>query len=204
MKRICLVLAAALLGGCAVGARSVPPAVVYDFGLPAARLSAGGAWSALTLSVRSPAWFDSLNVDYRLAYEDPLKLREYVGSRWAGPPGVLLEQLLAQQLGTVGSGAGASCLLRVDVQEFSQVFAAPQQSRGVLQGSVRLFDSRQQLLAEREVRSEAPAASADAPGGVAALVAASGEFGRQVADWLDGLAKDKAVKRCRSTTVLAH
>lgn len=203
MKHVCTVLAVALLGGCAVGAGSVPPAVVYDFGLPAARLSAGG-WSALTLNVRSPAWFDSLNVDYRLAYEDPLKLREYVGSRWAGPPAVLLEQSLAQQLGTVNGGAGATCLLRVDVQEFSQVFAAPQQSRALLQASVRLFDARRQLLGERELRIETPAASADAAGGVSALAAASGEFGRQVADWLDGLAKDKAVKRCRSTPVSAH
>ena len=72
MKRVLIVLAACLLSACVGGTKNVPPAVVFDFGLPAARLVADGTWSRLALEVRSPSWFDSLNVDYRLAYDDPL------------------------------------------------------------------------------------------------------------------------------------
>lgn len=201
MTRFFIGFAVALLGGCSIGARNAPPAVVYDFGLPAQRLSADHDWSGLVLDVRSPSWFDSLNVDYRLAYSDPLNRREYADSRWAGTPGVLLAQRLTQQLGTAsaGGGAAAACVLRVEVQEFSQVFDSPQNSRALLQAGVRLIDGKRQLLAERQLLVDRPAASADAPGGVNALVAASSGFGEQLADWLADLEKRKILKRCRST-----
>jgi ABC-type uncharacterized transport system auxiliary subunit len=203
MNSVPILLTALLLGACVGGAKNVPPAAVYDFGLPAARLPAGGTWSALALEVRSPSWFDSLNVDYRLAYDDPLQQREYAGSRWAGAPGVLLAQRLRQQLGAVSAtgSTAADCLLRVDVHEFSQVFDSPQQSRGVLQGSVGLTDSRRQLIAERQVDIDQPAATADANGGVNALVLASAELARQLADWLAGLERSGALKACRSARV---
>lgn len=194
--------AALLLGGCAVTTRNAPPAVVYDFGPPVARVSANGAWPGLALAVRSPPWFDSLNVDYRLAYDDPLVLREYAGSRWAGSPGVLVAQRLAQQLGTVGDGSAggsAACLLRVDLQEFAQRFDTPLASAGVVQGSVSLFDDRRRLLAERRFAVEQPATRADAQGGARALMLASNEFGRQIAAWLDVLeTRGAAASRCRT------
>ena len=200
MKRVLIVLAACLLSACVGGTKNVPPAVVFDFGLPAARLVADGTWSRLALEVRSPSWFDSLNVDYRLAYDDPLRQREYAGSRWAGSPGVLLAQRLRQQLGVVSAAgnAAADCLLRVELQEFSQVFDSPQQSRGVLQASVGLIDPGRRMLAERPVAIDTPSATADAHGGVNALVAASSELGQQLAGWLAGLEKSGALKACRS------
>ena len=88
------------------------------------------------------------------------------------------------------------CLLKVELQEFSQIFDAPQQSRGVVQGGVSLIDGKRQVFAERQMTIERPAASADAHGGVGALVAASTEFGLQVADWLARLDKDGVLKRC--------
>ena len=193
MNRILIVLL--LLGGCAVGARNSPPLTVYDFGLPAARLPAAENWPRVALDVRSPAWFDSLNIDYRLAYDNPLKQREYADSRWAGAPGVLLAQRLRQQLGTVNDSGSSACLLRVELQEFSQVFASPQQSQALIQASVQLFDARRQLLVARQLTVERPAASSDAAGGVAALVDASNDFGRQLAGWLASV--DSARQACR-------
>lgn len=199
MKRICILLSASLLSACVGGARNVPPATIYDFGLPAARLVADGTWSRLALEVRSPPWFESLNVDYRLVYEEPLKLREYAGSRWAGAPDTLLAQRLRQQLGVVSAtgNSAADCLLRIELQEFSQVFDSPQFSRGVLQGSVSLTDSRRQLVAERQVNLAKTAVTADAQGGVNALVATSDELGSLLADWLAGLEKAGTLKSCR-------
>ena len=199
MKRILLLLAAALVGACGSLPKSAPPITIYDFGLPAARLAADGQWSRLALEVKSPPWFDSLNIDYRLAYEDPLKPREYAGSRWAGTPGALLALRLRQQIGTVSAAGNTAsdCLLRVELQEFSQIFDAPQQSRGVVQGGVSLIDGMRQVIAERQMTIERQAASADAHGGVGALVAASTEFGQQLADWLMRLDKDGLFKRCK-------
>ena len=200
MRNVFVLLSALLLSACVGGARNTPPIAVYDFGLPAARLVADGTWSRLALAVRSPPWFDSLSVDYRLAYEDPLKQHEYAGSRWAGAPGILLAQRLRQQLGTVSvTGNTLSlCLLRVELQEFSQVFDSPQRSRGVLQGSVSLIDVKRQLVAERQLAIEKPAATADAQGGIDALAAASTELGQLIADWLAGLEKAGTLKSCRS------
>ena len=84
-----MLLAALLLGGCAVSPENGRSMAVYDFGLPAARAGGEGEWPRIALEVVAPPWFDALNVDYRLAYDDPLKQREYAGSRWAGAPGVL-------------------------------------------------------------------------------------------------------------------
>lgn len=193
MKQVLIVLL--LLGGCAVGARNSPPLAVYDFGLPAARLPAAENWPRVALEVRSPAWFDSLNIDYRLAYDNPLKQREYADSRWAGAPGVLLAQRLRQQLGTVNDNGSSACLLRVELQEFSQVFASPQQSQALIQANVQLFDARRQLLVVRQLTVERPASSGDAAGGVAALVDASNDFGVQLARWLASV--DAARQACR-------
>jgi ABC-type uncharacterized transport system auxiliary subunit len=193
MKQVLIVLL--LLGGCAVGARNSPPLAVYDFGLPAARLPAAENWPRVALEVRSPAWFDSLNIDYRLAYDNPLKQREYADSRWAGAPGVLLAQRLRQQLGTVNDNGSSACLLRVELQEFSQVFASPQQSQALIQANVQLFDARRQLLVVRQLTVERPASSGAAAGGVAALVDASNDFGVQLARWLASV--DAARQACR-------
>ena len=197
-----MLVAALSLSGCAVGPESGRSMAVYDFGLPAARTGIEGAWSRIALEVVAPPWFDALNVDYRLAYDDPLKQREYSGSRWAGTPGVLLAQRLRQRLGMASSSgnAAASCLLRFELQEFSQVFDAPTQSRGVLQGTASLIDTRKQRIAGKDFMIEKPAASQDARGGVDALVAAGSELSSQLGVWLGALEKSQALGPCQPTT----
>ena len=191
---VLVVLATTLLNGCANAPGS--GAVVYDFGLPAARLPGDERGPRLALEVRSPAWFDSLKVDYRLAYNDPLRQREYSDSRWAANPGVLLGQSLRQQLGVVNAVA-ADCVLRVDIQEFSQVFDSPQTSYGVLQADVSLSGPKRQLIAERQVTLRKAAATADAGGGVKAMVTAGAELGQQLSEWLLALGQGSALRSCR-------
>lgn len=199
MNRCFVLLAALLLSACVGGAGNSVPSVTYDFGLPVARLAVGGAWPGLSLEVRSQSWFDSTNVDYRLAYADPLTRRQYVGSRWAGAPAQLIAQRLRQQLGVVSATANSAtdCLIRVELQEFSQVFDSPQSSRGVLTASVSLIDGKRRVVAERLAVIDKPALGADASGGVQALVAASTEFGRLLSDWLLELEKNGGLKSCR-------
>lgn len=199
MNRCFVLLAALLLSACVGGAGNSVPSVTYDFGLPVARLAVGGTWPGLSLEVRSPSWFDSTNVDYRLAYADPLTRRQYVGSRWAGAPAQLIAQRLRQQLGVVSATANSAtdCLIRVELQEFSQVFDSPQSSRGFLTASVSLIDGKRRVVAERLAVIDKPALGADASGGVQALVAASTEFGRLLSDWLLELEKNGGLKSCR-------
>ena len=94
--------------------------------------------------------------------DDPLKLRSYAGSRWAGAPGLLLAQRLRQQIGVVGSGGqtATNCLLRLDLQEFSQVFDTPLQSRG-LQRRVEDLRELLQVKAQQAIRRRLAAAPDD-------------------------------------------
>lgn len=202
MRNPIILLAALTLGACGAMPKNQASTTIYDFGLPTARLVSDSLWSKLALEVKTPAWFDSLNVDYRLAYDDPLKPREYVEARWAGTPGTLLALRLQQQLGVMSSSgvAAADCVLRIELQEFSQIFDSPQNSRGVLQASVSLLDARRQIVVERQLNVERPAASPDARGGVNALATASAEFGERIGEWLEKLKERGAFKRCERKT----
>lgn len=199
MKKVLIVLLCLFQAACVGSIRSGAPAVVYDFGLPAKALGPVGDWSRLMLEVKSPPWFDSLYVNYRLAYDDPLKQREYAGSRWAGAPDILLAQSLRQQLGVAGAerGATAECQLRVDLLAFTQVFETPTLSHGLLQAQLTLMDRKRQLLAGKRMTIEKPARTADAHGGVVALVATSEALGRQTADWLADLEAAGGLRVCR-------
>jgi cholesterol transport system auxiliary component len=189
MKNFAVLVFTLFLAACAGGVRNTAAPNVYDFGMPSSRLAAEGAWSKLAFEIKAPYWFDALSIEYRLLYEDPLKLRDYAGSRWAGAPALLLAQRLRQQLGMHGatSNIAVDCLLRIEVQEFSHVFDTPQQSRGVLHGSLSLLNAKRQQLAARPIAISQPALTADARGGVAALVAASDALGKEIAVWLESV-----------------
>ena len=155
---------------------------------------------SLAVDVHTPPWFDSPGIDYRLAYDDPLKRREYADSRWAANPGLLLTQRLHQQLGAPdAAGAAEACTLRIELQEFSQVFDSPQHSRALLQANAILTDAMRRVIAERQFVAEKNAATPDARGGVGALVEAGNELGQQLAHWLGALNAQSAGRSlCRT------
>ncbi|MDR1164133.1 MAG: PqiC family protein, partial [Candidatus Accumulibacter sp.] len=163
-----------------------PPAQ-YDFGL--AVESSSGVAGKLGLSVKTPNWFDSLYVDYRLVATAPLERREYTTSRWAENPGVLLSRRLRQQMGFSADPPGdarISCTLRVDLNEFSQIFDSPNESRALLEADARLFGGNK-LLARRHFSVQRASSTPDARGGVEALVASVGLFSRELENWLETL-----------------
>ncbi|HMW63594.1 MAG TPA: ABC-type transport auxiliary lipoprotein family protein [Accumulibacter sp.] len=194
-------LAACLLAGCAGAARYAGGGQVYDFGLAKQGEADAARWVRIALEVKAPPWSDSPAIVYRLLYDDPLKLRSYVDSRWAAAPPLLLAQRWRQQLGFAGASGqtAAACLLRFELQEFSHVFDTPQHSRGVLHGRLALLDAGRRTIAERAFAEERPAASADARGGVGALLVAGDELGRQLAEWLNDLERQGAAGDCRAT-----
>ena len=173
------------LSACVGGLRQATPVTVYDFGLASGQSMTEGI-AGVALEVRSPPWFDSLGVDYRLAYDDQLRPREYANARWAANPGVLLARRLVQQFGASGvvGDVAAACLLRIDLQEFSQVFDSPTASRGVIQARLALVDGKRRTLVERPVTVAVVAKTPDARGGVGALVLAVHDFQQVVGAWL--------------------
>ncbi len=82
----------------------------------------------------------------------------------------------------------STLVLRLDLQEFSQVFTSPTQSAGVLRLRATLAEPRPQgevLLGQRTFNVKTPAPSADAAGGSAALAQASAQVARELAVWVD-------------------
>jgi cholesterol transport system auxiliary component len=202
MRALSLLLLAAALAGCkALPDKPVQP-TMYDFGpAPAVAVAAVAARPPLLLSeVRVGAVLEGTDLLYRLAYEDPHQLRPYAYARWSSPPGELLQQRLRDVLGrdrAVLDPASASAItrrggasppvLRVEMEEFSQVFVAPGQSDGVLRVRATLLESTgggERLVAQRSFEARRPAPSADAAGGVRALAAATDVVAGELAAWL--------------------
>ncbi len=173
------------------GGRGAPPAATYDFGPRLAEASA--AARPVSLELRLAPWLDTPAVNYRLAYDDASRLMAYGQSRWAAPAGQLLNLRLRQQLG----GGSGGCALRLEVDEFTQVFDSPTQSRGVLQGRMTLFDKQRKLIFERPFSVEKPAPSPDARGGVVALSLAADAFGQEIGRRLADLEREARLAPCR-------
>jgi len=125
------------------------PAAVYDFGLqPPAGVPAASAisgqpqpWASLLVAeVAAPAWLDSQAIQYRLAYHDSAQTHSYANSRWAAAPAALLTQRIRSRIAAVthsgvvsaGDGVRADYALRLELEEFAQVFDTVEQSRAVV------------------------------------------------------------------------
>jgi cholesterol transport system auxiliary component len=203
MKRaLALVLAAALLAGCKALPDKPARQTMYDFGpTPAEPEATLAPRSALVLQdVEVSGILETPALLYRLAYEDANQLRPYAYARWSAPPGQLLRQRLRDVLGrdhaVVDPSAGAALArrggtpppsLRVELEEFSQVFSSPGESQGVLRLRCTLLQNTaggERLVAQRSFNVQRPAPTADAAGGVRALGAATDAAAQEIAAWL--------------------
>lgn len=196
MRAAAIFLAAMLLAACAAGGKRGGNApAVYDLG-PGGGAAAGGM-AGLALEVRGAEWLDSTAIQYRLAYAEAGRRRDYALARWAAPPAALVQQRLLRRLAAQPAGwGGARCLLRVDLDEFSQVFSTPGASRGVVQARLAITDRAGNLLAERSLQVEENAASPDSGGGAAALAAAVERLAAGMLAWRGELAAAGRLAAC--------
>ena len=170
----------------------------YDFGPPTAykRSNPALAGTVLVAPVRAPAWLDDTGIVYRLLHEDALRTHSYGMSKWAAEPASLVTDrlrsrfaALAQGVVAPGFGAHSDYTLRVELEDFSQQFDAPSQSRALLRARATLLDSEgRKLLAQRFFEVERPAAP-NAPGAVKALTEATDVFLEDVVKWAAEYAK---------------
>lgn len=182
MSAIRMLLCCLALAACAAVPR--PELALHDFGAAPDALRPMARPAPLLLEVAMPGWLDGGGIEYRLAYAESGRLREYAWARWAAAPSRLIERRLVARAayGTTGR-TRAGCVLRLEIGEFSQVFATPQQSRGVLQGRAVLLDPARRQLAERGFALAEAAPTADAGGGVAALAAAVDALAAELLTW---------------------
>lgn len=193
-------LLAACLGlvGCALPLPDKPvrPAA-WDLGPPPAAPAAPAAQGVpLALdAAEAPAAIDTSAILYRLLYADGSQQpRPYAQARWSMSPPQLVGQRLRQVLATrhpvLEPGTGLAALqLRVELDEFAQVFSRPDASEGVVRLRVTAIAPTRQggLLGQRSFEARQAAPSPDVTGGAQALRVATDEALRQVLDWVETL-----------------
>ena len=203
---VCALLAALALGACSGLPDKPTRATMYDFGpgpLSTPPTTRQAPLPALALDdISTPGGvLDNMAVLYRLGYADAQQLRPYSQARWSMPPAQLVRQRVRLQLGQRRAvfEAGASValnrsqnavlplLLRLDLEEFSHVFTAPDTSVGLIRLRATLVEvtpAGDKLIGQRNVIVQRPAPSSDAPGGVRALTAATDAAIEEIDQWL--------------------
>lgn len=201
-----------LLTGCATAPHAQIPAAVYDFGLqsptdvPAASTLSGQPQimaSLLVAEATAPAWLDSQAIQYRLAYHDPAQTHSYANSRWVAAPAALLTQRIRSRITAVtnsgvvsaGDGVRADYALRLELEEFTQVFDTVEQSRAVVRLRASLVErGTRTLLAQRSFSVEQAAPTANATGAVRALTEAGDRLTGDLIDWLAAKLEEEGKK----------
>jgi len=196
--RVALVALIVACTGCSLSPPSAPALTQYDFGpAPAASAAPGLRQPLLIYDVSAPAWLDSSFIYYRLAYQDAARPQAYADSRWVSSPAELIAVRLRGRLAASGKGVvrpadgtRASYALRVELDEFTQVFDAPGKSRAVVRLRASVLGSRA-LIAQRAFSVERSVTTPDAEGGVRALIAASDEALDHLVAWTVASLKDE-------------
>jgi len=144
--------------------------------------------------ITAPPWLQGTALYYRLDYRHDDRIATYAQSDWASPPARLLEQIIRNAIARNGAwrvvtgpeGPGRTDFsLHIGLDDFSQAFASPGQSRGVLDATATLVDNRNgNAIAQKSFHVAVAAPSADAQGGVKALNDAALQFAAELERWL--------------------
>jgi cholesterol transport system auxiliary component len=195
------------LAGCSALPDKPTRPVAYDFGSGFVAPTADGAPNALPPialgDVDTAGVADTAAVSYRLQYTDAQQLRPYALARWTLPPAQLVRQRIREVLGhkrpvmDVDDVLAQSRIdgsppriLRLQLEEFSQVFSSPEQSEGVLRIRATVVDNLPQgdrFIGQRVFALRRAAPTPDAPGGVRALTLATDAAAAEIEAWLAGL-----------------
>lgn len=179
------------LAGCTALGTAPKPMAVYDLGVIEPAPSANApAPAPAQIALRAPSWLDTSAMQYRLAWDQPLRRRAFADNRWAAPPAEMLARALERSLRHPGA-ARSTCRLAVELDEFVQVFDSVERSRVELVVRASWQPPRgEAALARTELRVVRDAASADPEGGVSAYRAASEALAAELGAWLKTLDHD--------------
>ena len=208
-----VITVAALMVGCSAIDKPTRP-TMYDFGPgglttqrtttpPVSASSATLPTLAIADIFTAGGALENQAVLYRLAYTDAQVLRPYSQARWSMPPAQLVNKRMREMLGerrvvlTAREGVALNRtqnanlpMLRLELEEFSQLFSAPDASVGLIRLHATLVDitpAGERLVAQRGFLVERPARSANAAGGVRALAEATDAAIEAVDQWMQQL-----------------
>ncbi|HZZ09090.1 MAG TPA: ABC-type transport auxiliary lipoprotein family protein [Paraburkholderia sp.] len=178
-------------GVLAAGCAGTPAAIAdirYDLGPPSPEASAGPLPPVKVLDVSAPDTLESDKLIYRLSYADARQTAAYANSHWTMAPSQLLTQRLRSALssrGAVLTGADGvrAPVLKVELNEFEQVFDSQAESHGAVTARATLLQNGK-VIGQRTFLARAPSSSADAAGGAQALATASDDLVAQIGAWL--------------------
>lgn len=186
------------LSGCSLLEKPVRP-VLFDFGPgPVAATTPASTLPTVALAeVEATGALDGTAVLYRLTFSNANQLLPYAQARWSMPPAQLVRHRLREVLsrsrhvvspgdGNLGGGA-PGLVLRVELEEFSQVFDSASASAGLLRlraTVIRTTTAGDNLLGQRMFVVQRSATTNDAAGGVRALAEASSLAAQEIDQWL--------------------
>lgn len=188
------------LTGCAIMPQNERPVSVYDFGLqqiPSTNNISDGQQqlpkSLLVAEIKSPVWLNNNTIQYRLAYRDPTQSYSYANSRWSTSPAILLTHYIRNIIATTTNNkvlsttdsVRADFILRLELEEFSQIFDAIDNSHVLIKLRVSLINRNSRLLkAQHSFNIKLAAPTANAAGAVKALVESSDKLTGELINWL--------------------
>ena len=192
LYRYCLLLLlSAMLCSCAT--KSADVLRQYDFGPPLSSADAPSHDSGtfrLADILATPA-LDSTSMLYRLAYDNAQQLKPFAQARWSATPAQLLEQSIKMQFSRAGmpladsrEAAADMFMLRLELDEFSQIFDSPDSSHAQLNVRASLSKGRS-IMAQRSFSQSMTAVSNDAAGGARAMQQASDALIAELLHWIN-------------------
>ncbi len=195
-----LILIVYLLSGCSLLHKSPASISVYDFG-------SQHSWhhqntlqqlqqqrkNILIADVAAPSWLNNNAIHYRLLYHNPSQSYTYAHSRWIAMPAAILTQQIRSRIAKntreqviKDSGiAKADFVLQIELEEFTQMFDATNESHIVIGLRASLIERNSRLLLTQKdfsIKERTP--TADAAGAAFAFSSASNQLINELIGWL--------------------
>jgi len=195
-----------LLSGCSGDMARRPSPASFDFAVPRPTPDAvpPPRLSLRQIEVQAPPWLELPTMQYILAYADAsitARRAAYAESRWVAPPARLLEKSLVRDLlSTKSEIPSTGCRLHIELDEFVQVYDAPEHSRALIEVRAMLMAPRANVTLLRQSFRQSPVAGVGARAGVLAMTDATHKLGAQIALWLKQMADatPALIDRCRT------
>ena len=183
---------AALTAGCTFNRPESAVPVSYDLGPQPvyARSNPPLDGALLIPQVAAPPWLGEERIVYRLLYEDASRPQAYAMSRWTAEPASLVTARLRSRFAAIsggvvapGYGARSDYTLRVELEDFSQKFEKPGESRVTLRARATLLATAERTLLAQHVFDFERPAQPNAAGAVKSLTEATEAFVEALAAW---------------------
>jgi cholesterol transport system auxiliary component len=186
-------LLSVLLAACSLDRPHLSTSSLYDLGTPPAADKTLPAVKVSVAEINPAAWLDTQAIFYRRLDVNDQQPRAYAQNRWVIPPAQLLTQRLKARIAQAGGIAASAAdnpdnlsTLKIEADDFSQVFESPAKSRGQVALRASVLNGRT-LIAQKTFLAQAPAPSNDPEGGARALSTAGDTAIADIIVWLSTL-----------------